>query len=234
MDSRRKDARRPSRQRKQSPAPPAAGELEPQPESSAGAPAAAKPPAGLNIRMARAGCFVLQGMSLKRALIRAGYSESTARKPRRNGLTAERCLIEASKLDKSADPRTLLRESRALAIRQVKALAALPDSRLVDGDPARIIPRILETAERWHGDTPDDPESRSRRDFTRRAADVLELVSELQRRGMMPGHENAGSRDTGPAPAVEDARGIGPGGRRGPPRRKEDHLILPPSDTQGS
>ena len=40
-----------------------------------------------NVRRALAGMYLLEGMSRKKALIKAGYAESTARTPGQHGLS---------------------------------------------------------------------------------------------------------------------------------------------------
>ena len=51
------------------------------------------------IRLAQAGSFLLAGDSMKRALVKAGFSESTARAPKRNGLSADQCLEALKRQD---------------------------------------------------------------------------------------------------------------------------------------
>jgi len=155
-----------------------------------------KKPPGLNIRRARAGLFVLQGMSLKQALMKAGYAEVTARAPTANGLTAERCLLEASKLDKSSDPGTMLEAARRLGLRQVRAWLKLGDSRLTDKVGALAIPRLVETIERYHGAADVAAVERESRSFVDRAFTMRAVIEELDKRGMLK-DENAGSRDAG-------------------------------------
>ncbi len=155
-----------------------------------------KKPPGLNIRRARAGLFVLQGMSLKQALLKAGYSEHTARAPKAHGLTAERCLLESSKLDKSSDPGTMLEAARRLGLRQVRAWLDKSDAQLTDKVGALAIPRLVETIERYHGSVDVRAIERESRSFVDRAFTMKAVIEELDKRGMLS-HENAGSRDSG-------------------------------------
>lgn len=65
-------------------------------------------PQELDTRKALAGIGLLQGKTSKDALIDVGYSPSTARNPKRNGLSEAQCLAEAAKLDPSVSPANLL------------------------------------------------------------------------------------------------------------------------------
>lgn len=175
-------------------------------------------PAGLNLRMARAGQFILDGMSTKRALIKAGFATSTASAPKANNLSAERCILEFSRLSGGNNPRNLLSETRAVGLRQIRAFAALPDASLTKGEAVRVIPRLLETMERYHGEKSSAPPVSLDRTFAERAADVIDVVRELQRRGLAAGNENADSRAIESTGALEmkDARrrpelGVGSG-----------------------
>jgi len=60
--------------------------------------------------MTEAGRLILQGSSLKQALIKVGFSESTARCPKLNNLNAEQCVKLALDSDETTNP-SKLRES---------------------------------------------------------------------------------------------------------------------------
>lgn len=172
---------------------------------------------GVNIRRARAGVFIYEGLSLKQALISAGYSETTASTPTQHGLTAETCLTEAAKLDKRYDPATILRGSRRLTKRLVDAWNAKPDAALTEKVGALAIPRLVETIERYHGAVKADDTSESRT-FVQRAFIVQETLTELRRRGLLKRTENEDSRDTAePSERIESPRLIGAAVRKGTP-----------------
>jgi hypothetical protein len=114
---------------------------------------------GVNIRMARAGLFILEGRSVKQALIKAGYSRVTASKPRANGLAAERCLAEAAKLDRSADSRTLVARARRVLARSLDGLVNKTDDQLSVPRQLNATAKVVEVVERYHGrglETPRD------------------------------------------------------------------------------
>ncbi len=163
----------------------------------------------INIRMARVGLGILNGKSTKQALIAAGYAEATARRPTGNGLTAERCLLEASKLDRSADPGTMLEAARRLQLKQIRAILSAPESQLLDKTLALTIPRITETVERYHGAVDARQSEREDRSFVQRAVIMKACIHELEKRGLLR-DENADSRDPGrvvdalPAPASKE------------------------------
>lgn len=147
--------------------------------------AAERPP--LNMRKARAGLFILEGMSTAEALIKAGYAPSTAHCPKRNGLTAEQCLLEARALDPSADPMTLVADARRAALRTIRQLLKLPAHLVLDGKNIGAITKLWDTAERYHGRGPIAPPSTNAGvSFTDRAIELKMLLDELERRGHLP------------------------------------------------
>ena len=109
-------------------------------------------------RMILAGRYQLEGLSHKQALIRAGYSEQTARCSKANGLSAKRCIELALKEDKRALPATLRVSARKLF--QKKLDAGLDDPDTVSLTAAA---RAAETVEKVysHSDENKDLNARS-------------------------------------------------------------------------
>jgi len=100
---------------------------------------------GVNIRRALAGIHLLNGEgSQYRCLVKAGFSRSTARKVTQNGLTAERCIAEAAKLDGMANPAKMLEAGRARAMLSIQAC-----------DPSKVplkdAMKMLDTIEKYYG-----------------------------------------------------------------------------------
>ena len=99
----------------------------------------------INIRKALAGLYLLQGRgSMKRCLIDAGYSRSTARLVTQAGLSAESCLKETAKLEASANPAKLLETARRRAAACIEAI----DPKTA---PLRDVVRMLDTTEKYYG-----------------------------------------------------------------------------------
>ena len=99
----------------------------------------------VNFRKALAGFNVLKGMSQKQALVKAGFSPSTARTPKASGLHAVACVEEAKKLDPDADPSTI-------ALRARKALGqALSDPAKLKKARIGELARTMEVTERYFG-----------------------------------------------------------------------------------
>ena len=94
-------------------------------------------------RMTLAGRYMLDGLSFKEALIRAGYSEQTARCPKANGLSAKRCAELALQDGQETLPAALRGSARELL--QKKLGSALDDPETVSLTAAA---RAVETVER--------------------------------------------------------------------------------------
>ena len=99
----------------------------------------------VNFRKALAGFNVLKGMSQKQALVKAGYSPNTARRPTANGLAAERCVAEAKKLDPDADPSTIAKRARKALGQALSDPAKLSKARIGE------LARTMEVTERYFG-----------------------------------------------------------------------------------
>ncbi len=78
--------------------------------------------------MILAGRYQLEGLSFKRALMKAGYSESTARCPQLNGLNAKQCVELALKDGKETLPATLRASARELLQKKLDAAMDDPES----------------------------------------------------------------------------------------------------------
>ena len=93
-----------------------------------------------------AGRYMLgEGLSLKQALIKAGYSEQTARCPAANDLSAEACIEMALQSDKKVNPATLTESVKKLLLKRILDADAKKES--LSG-----IARTLEILEKWYGD----------------------------------------------------------------------------------
>ena len=119
-------------------------------------------------RMIVAGKLIIgEGLSLKQALIKAGYSEQTARCPKANGISAELCVSAAIKQDRGAIPATIRASARKLLLDAIQS-----------ADPKKTslaaIARTAETVERWYGHT-GDSDSLPPRPFLKRLKWVMEL-----------------------------------------------------------
>ena len=108
-------------------------------------PAIDTPANRINIRKALAGLYLLQGRgSMKRCLIDAGYSRSTARVLAAKGLDAKTCLAETHKLEASASPAKLLETARRRAFAVIEAI----DPKTA---PLKDVVRLLDTTEKYFG-----------------------------------------------------------------------------------
>ena len=137
---------------------------------------------------------MLEGLSLKQSLIRAGYSPNTARTPKQHGLSAEACLQEARKLDPKADPGNLLASARKLLAQKIR----LADPRK---ESLSSVARTVDIAEKHYKHSegsarPDEP-----RTFAERIYLLKCLIREVERRGMVPAAPEA-------MPAVIDAEPV--------------------------
>lgn len=140
----------------------------------------------VNMRKARAGRYILEGLSTGAALRKAGYAESTSRKPTGNNLTAEHCLRELSALDPSADPMTMLSEARRAGLRAVRALLSLPADQVLDGKNVGAVTKLWETAEKYHGRGAQAPQGAAVAvSFAERAVELAMLIDELRSRGQL-------------------------------------------------
>lgn len=154
----------------------------------------------------------MAGKSLRQSLLSAGYAPSTSRAPKSNGLSAERCLAELAKLDPSADPRTLAVEARRVALRTIRALGSLSESKLLEGRHSSTVAKLWDTAERFHGSGGEAPGVGVARAFAERAAEMRIVLDELDRRGLL-GATTPGVEATTPGPVVDvkAKRSHGPG-----------------------
>ena len=132
-----------------------------------------------NIRKAMAGKYLLERLTLKQALIKAGYAESTARTPGQHGLSAEACLREAGKLDPEADPRTLLSCARNTLLQKLRSIDPRKES-------LSAVARTVDVVER-HFRYSGQIEVQGKRSFVERALLMKLCIEELEQRGLLDG-----------------------------------------------
>ena len=76
----------------------------------------------LNVRQARAGLGLLEGKTIGQALRDAGYAPSTAKKPTKNGLTPEKLLTQAKRLDPTVDSEQIIARARRVLDKKLAQL----------------------------------------------------------------------------------------------------------------
>ncbi len=131
----------------------------------------------VNIRKAMAGIYALQGEgSMYRCAVKAGFSRSTARRLLANGITAERCIEEAAKLDPELGPAKLLEGGRRRLAEQI----AFMDPRTV---PLRDVVRMFEATEKYFGGHELSP-TNTLVTVADRLSQVAALLAVAQRRGL--------------------------------------------------
>lgn len=134
-------------------------------------------PKGINIRRALAGIHLLNGEgSQYRCLVKAGYSRVTARRITANGLTAERCIAEAAKLDGISSPAKMLEAGRARAMLAIQAC----DPSTV---PLKDAMKMLDTVEKYYGGHELQPSSVAL-NVADRLSQVVALLVEAKQRGL--------------------------------------------------
>ena len=140
-------------------------------------------------RLILAGRYQLEGLSHKQALIKAGYSEQTARCSKANKLSAKRCIELALKDGKETLPAALRASARELF--QKKLDAGLDDPDTVSLTAAA---RAAETVEKVysHSDENKEPGARS---FAERLKWLQDLTAALNRRGEDSAVDRAGTVD---------------------------------------
>ena len=119
-------------------------------------------------RRALAGLGMLRGQSMFQALTAAGYAESTAQNPSRNGLTVKRCVEAAAEIFPGCEPGTLLRDTRRLLKRRLDDLNE--GGELYRKTRTSELGRLVDTVERYFGAAakPDGDSNLSARDFAAR------------------------------------------------------------------
>ena len=131
----------------------------------------------INMRMAIAGIRFARGEgSLAQCLIKSGFSRVTVRSATRNGLTVERCLEEAAKIDKDTSPSKLLEVGRATFLKTV----AMTDPTTLS---VRDATRALDVTEKYFGGhvSPTSPDAAL--SVLDRISTVMALALVLQERG---------------------------------------------------
>ena len=141
----------------------------------------------INSRKAMAGKYLLEGLSLKQALIRAGYAESTASTPKQHDLSAEACLREAGKLDPEADPRTLLSCARNTLLQKLQSIDPRKES-------LSSVARVVDIAEKHYRHIPGQIDARGPGSFVQRARAAKVCLDELERRGLLDEVGGVGAR----------------------------------------
>ena len=132
-------------------------------------------------RLAKAGLDVAQGKPVKHALIAAGYAESTARNPDRNGLSASQCLAAAAEEFPDAVPSNLVQLARRAMAGKLKSWTENP-ANLTKAKGGEVA-RMADVVERWYGN--HEPNNPADRLFADRLAAFGEAVKEAQRRGLI-------------------------------------------------
>ena len=140
-------------------------------------PAIDTPQNRINIRKALAGLHLLNGEGSElRCLVKAGFSRSTARNLTQNGLSAERCIAEAAKLDSKANPANMLAAARARALLAIES----HDPKTV---PLKDSMKMLDTVEKYYGGHEIQP-SASILSVAERLATIASLLAVAQARGL--------------------------------------------------
>jgi hypothetical protein len=126
-------------------------------------------------KRARAGRFIYENPEkpLKDALIHAGYSPMTARKPKHAGLDAQRCLEAAERADLIPSAATLRDQARHVL--KLKLGRLVEDRKQLDGARLSEIARALDVTERAYSG------STSPADDARGFVDRLEFIAAVQR-----------------------------------------------------
>ncbi len=137
----------------------------------------------VNLQMAEAGLAKLKDpkLSLFAALVAAGYSETTARCPGANGLSAIRCIEEAWKLHPEAKPRQLLAKTRKLLNRRLDS--ALASDTLSD---VSLIQLASLAEKNYAGQAAGGGDLGDARSFAARCRWVTDLFAEMKKQGLEP------------------------------------------------
>ena len=122
-------------------------------------------------RLTLAGRYVLDGLSFKQALIRAGYSDQTARCPKANGLSAKRCVELALQEGKEALPTTLRTSARKLLAQRIDKALERPE-----GESLTACARAVETVEKVFAGAEEPKRQIAPRSFEDRMEFVLNLA----------------------------------------------------------
>ena len=136
----------------------------------------------INHRKALAGKYLMQGAIYKDALIKAGYSPSTARCPERNNLNVEQCLKELQKLDPAPDTKEILQSARRVFSRK---LLELHDDTKLSKTRIGEIAKVVDVAEKYHGATANHGTGTAR-GFVDRLQWLADVADELRKRGALP------------------------------------------------
>ena len=127
------------------------------------------------LRMIAAGKSVLEGLSFKQALMKSGFSESTARTPKQHGLDAEECAKLALAEDSEVPASNLRRDARKLL-----------QETIANADPKKIgvlaAAKTAEVTEKLGRFDPDPRELPRERSLAERLEWMARVVLELARR----------------------------------------------------
>ena len=102
-----------------------------------------------NHRKALAGKYMLEGDTQKQALIKAGFAESTAAKPKANGLTADRCIPGALAVEGVEGSQKLIQATRRAYLHKLERISRSDKS--IDDIRLGELARALDTIEKYHG-----------------------------------------------------------------------------------
>ena len=136
-------------------------------------------------RRAHAGLLKLANPDwpMRKCLEEAGFSKYTAKQLKANNLTVATCVAEAWKLEPDGHPRTLLEKTRKLLEKRLDLALAQGGQ----GVSMSELTRLLAVSEAHHGGGDGGPGTGDTpRQFAGRMQWVMDLSSELQRRGMLP------------------------------------------------
>ena len=153
-------------------------------------------------RMILAGRYMLDGNSFKQALIRAGYSEQTARCSKANKLSAKRCIELALKDGQQTLPAALRGSARELLQKKLDSALDKPDTVSLTAAA-----RATEIVEKAYGGRDDQHGKTTARDFTARLEWLVQVSRELKRRGL--GNEDETGSPSSGAIDVTAISGVG-------------------------
>ena len=103
----------------------------------------------VDLRRAKAGLLRLEGKSRFRSLTEAGFADSTAASPKRNGLTDDVLLAEAQKLGVVPQSAELASKARQVLNRKLDQLR--DDDQQLEKARCGEVARIVEVTEKFHG-----------------------------------------------------------------------------------
>ena len=154
-------------------------------------------------RKAQAGLDIAKGSSVKQALIKAGYAQSTASKPAANGLSASHCLEAAAKEYPDAVPSKLVHLARRAMAGKLRSWIDHP-ANLTKAKGGEVA-RMADVVERWYG--ANEPNNPSDRKFGERLATFAAAYKLAVKRGLIDEDgQPTGKRAALPTPRQDGAK----------------------------